>query len=64
MLCSAGYNLRFLMYKTGNGRKNMPSAEGARRLARGSVVSASSPSGVRGSAQEANTYFQLILSIF
>ena len=54
----SGYNFRFLMYTTGNGRENMPSAEGARRLARGSGVSASSPSGVRGSAPEANTYFQ------
>ena len=53
-----GYIFRFLMYKTGNGRKNMPSAEGARHLARRSGVSASFPSRVWGSALEANVYFK------
>ena len=42
----------------------MPSAEGARRVARGSGVSASSPSGVRGSAPEANAYFQYNCNFF
>ena len=36
----------------------MLSVEGARRLSRGPGVSASSPSGVWGSAPEGNAYFQ------
>ena len=58
-------DFRFLMYKTGTARmarqgmeRKICQAPKARRLARGSGVSASSPSGVRGSAPEANTYFQ------
>ena len=35
----------------------MPSAEGARRQARGSGVNGSSPSGVRGSAPETKHFY-------
>ena len=38
-------------------RHYMPSAEGARRQARGSGVSGSSPSGVRGSAPETKHFY-------
>ena len=38
-------------------RHYMPSAEGVRRQARGSGVSGSSPSGVRGSAPETKHFY-------